>query len=110
MGPRFYNMESGTRTVFKIKMASGKSDNLTYTWGWRDHPPRVQVTENACKKMQDAKGNFLTLVQWEQAVFGEHPSATEANKLAAIAKIGDLAPEKRMWRRLGVESDAARVK
>lgn len=110
MDQTFYNMESGTRTIFKIKMAPGKYYSLTYTWGWRDHPPRVQVTENACKKYQDAKGNSLTVVQWEQAVFGEHPSATEANKLAAIAKIGDLAPEKRMWRALRAARDAAGVK
>ena len=110
MDQSYFNMESGTRTVFKIKMAPGKYYNLTYTWGWRDHPPRVQVTENACKRMKDAAGNNKTLVQWEIDVFGENPSANEQTKLAAIAKIGDLAPEKRMWAALRVARDAARAR
>jgi len=86
MDQTFFNMEEGTRTVFKIKMAPGKYYNLTYNWGWRAHPPRVQVTENANKKVMGK-----TLVQWEQDVFGGR------TKEEAIAQIGDLAPEKRMW-------------
>src|SRR5262249_36092345 len=82
----FYNMEEGTRTVFKIKMTSGKYFNLSYTWGWRSHPPRVQVTENATKEI-----GGKTLVQWEEAVFGGK------SKEQAIAQIGDLARAKRMW-------------
>jgi hypothetical protein len=93
MDQTFYNMEEGTRTVFKIKMAPGKYYNLTYSWGWRAHPPRVQVTENAGKKMPPGPGG-KTLVDWEKSVFGEHPSA---DKTQAIARLGDLAPEKRMW-------------
>lgn len=89
MDQTFYNMEEGTRTVFKIKMTPGKYYSLTYNWGWRAHPPRVQVTENANKKAQGK-----TLVDWEVSVFGEHPSS---NKEKAIANIGDMAPEKRMW-------------
>lgn len=89
MDQTFYNMEEGTRTVFKIKMTLGKYYNLTYSWGWRAHPPRAQVTENANKKVQGR-----TLVDWEVSVFGDHPSS---NKEKAIANIGDLAPEKRMW-------------
>ena len=50
MDQSFFPMEQGTRTVFKIKMAPAKYFNLTYTWGWRVHPPRAQVFENA-KKM-----------------------------------------------------------
>jgi hypothetical protein len=93
MDQTFFNMEEGTRTVFKIKMAPGKYYNLTYTWGWRAHPPRVQVTENANKRVPpNPQGK--TLVEWESSVFGEHPSA---NKEQAIAHIGDLAPAKRMW-------------
>jgi hypothetical protein len=86
MDQTFYNMEEGTRTIFKIKMAPGKYYNLTYSWGWRSHPPRVQVTENA-NKMMGGK----SLVQWEQAVFGGK------TKAEAIAQIGALSPAKRMW-------------
>jgi len=110
MDQSYFNMESGTRTIFKIKMAPGKYYNLTYTWGWRDHPPRVQVTENACKRMKNAKGENKTLVEWEEDVFGKNPSASEATKLAAIAMIGDLAPEKRMWSALQVARQAAGVR
>ncbi len=86
MDQTFYNMEEGTQTIFKIKMAPGKYYNLTYSWGWRAHPPRVQVTENA-NKMAGGK----TLVQWEQEVFGGK------SKADAIAQIGALSPDKRMW-------------
>jgi hypothetical protein len=86
MDQTFYNMEEGTRTVFKIKMAPGKYYNLTYSWGWRAHPPRVQVTENGNKKVAGK-----TLVQWEEGVFGGK------SKEDAIAQIGDLSPDKRMW-------------
>jgi len=110
MDQSYFNMDEGTRTIFKIKMAPGKYYNLTYTWGWRNHPPRVQVSENACKRMPDATGKMKTLVQWEADVFGENPSASEANKLKAIAKIGDIAPEKRMWSALRVARVAAAVR
>jgi hypothetical protein len=86
MDQSFYNMEEGTRTVFKIKMSTGKYFNLIYTWGWRSHPPRVQVMENANKMVGDK-----TTAQWEQAVFGGK------SKDQAIAQIGDMAPEKKMW-------------
>lgn len=88
----FPMLKEGTEYTVKIKMAPGKYYNLTYTWGWRIHPPRVQVTENQ-NKMAGGK----SLLQHEQVVFGVDPRASEAAKLAAIAKIGDLAPEKRMW-------------
>jgi hypothetical protein len=95
MDQTFFPMEEGTRNIFKIKMSKGKYYNLTYHWGWRVHPPRVQVIENARKKI-----NGLTLPQWESKIFGSAPSSSESAKLAAIAKIGDLAPAKRMWNAL----------
>jgi hypothetical protein len=110
MDQSYFNMDDGTRTIFKIKMAPGKYYNLTYTWGWRNHPPRVQVSENACKRMPDATGKMKTLVQWEIDVFGESPSANEASKLKAIAKIGDISPEKRMWTAFRVARDAAAMR
>jgi hypothetical protein len=45
-------------------------------------------------------GDQHDLIWWETSVFGLEPSKTEETKLAAIAKIGDLAPEKRMWKAL----------
>ena len=95
MDQSFYNMEEGTRTVFKIKMTSGKYYNLIYTWGWRSHPPRVQVMENANKVVGDK-----TTAQWEEAVFGGK------TKEQAIAQIGDLAPAKRMWTAFGTAQAA----
>ena len=95
MDQTFFPMNDGTRTEYQVAMAPGKYYNLSYHWGWRRHPPRVQVIENA-RKVVGGK----TLPQWETFVFGENPRASEADKLAAIAKIGDLAPEKRMWNTL----------
>ena len=102
MDQTFFPMQDGTRTVFKIKMPPAKYWNLTYTWGWRMHPPRIQVIENANKKV-----GALTTVEWETSVFGVNPRADEQAKLAAIAKIGELAPEKKMWQALRRARDAA---
>ncbi|HVR98322.1 MAG TPA: hypothetical protein VMW27_17035 [Thermoanaerobaculia bacterium] len=78
MDQSFFNMDEGTRTVFRIKMAPGEYYSLVYTWGWRMHPPRVQVMEGATKTI-DYRGTVppvcpseyqgLTLPQVEQAVF-----------------------------------------
>jgi len=114
MDQTFFPMEDGTRTVFRVKMTPGRYFNLSYTWGWRWHPPRVQVTENAtkrvCTQAQGEKGvnPCPTLVDWEVAVFGPAPRSSEQAKLAAIAKIGDLDPAKRMWAALRAARDAVR--
>lgn len=89
----FPMLDEGTRYTVKIKETLGKYFNLTYTWGWRIHPPRVQVMENALKTTPDG----TTLPQHEINVFGEDPMGSEENQLAAIAMIGDIAPAKRMW-------------
>lgn len=107
MDQTFFPMEDGTRTEYMISMAPGKYYNLSYHWGWRQHPPRVQVSENALKKL-----GGKTLQEWEISVFGPHPTASEADKLAAIAKIGDIAPEKRMWntlRKIRTQGNASEV-
>jgi len=114
MDQSFFPIEDGTRTVFRIKMAPARFYNLTYTWGWRVHPPRAQVIENAnkraCVATSPAGAPCPTLVDWEVNVFGAHPRASEEAKLAAIAKIGDLDPAKRMWRALRAARDAAAKK
>lgn len=92
MDSTFYPMSDGTRFVIKVKHAPAKYYNLTYTWGWRIHPPRVQVMENALKSV-----GGKTLPQWESSVFGAAPSSSDQAKQTAIAKIGELAPAKRMW-------------
>ncbi len=92
MDQTFYPMKEGTRNVFKIKMSRGKYYNLSYHWGWRIHPPRIQVTENARKVI-----NGRRLPAYSSMVFGDVPTANRKTKLAAIAKLGNLAPAKRMW-------------
>lgn len=92
MDATFFPIIEGTRTTFVIREPPARFFNLMYTWGWRNHPGRVQVTENALKS---AMGK--TLPQWEIDTFGVDPRATDATKAAAIAMIGDLAPAKRMW-------------
>ncbi|HEY4589166.1 MAG TPA: hypothetical protein VII86_08050 [Thermoanaerobaculia bacterium] len=132
MDQTFYDMEDGTRTVFRIKMAPADYLNLVYTWGWRMHPPRAQVMENAGKTINyggtvppvcPSEYQGKTLPQLEQAVFclpenpdctsvrcgpdeprftpDGKPTACEKQKLYAISKLGDLAPEKRMWHAVG---------
>ena len=114
MDQAFFPMQDGTRTVFKVKMAPSPNYSLVYTWGWRMHPPRAQVMENAHKQVtaftnpcDSSTGTTQTTQQWEISVFGPDPRGSEANKLAAIAKIGDLAPEKKMWTALRAARSAA---
>ncbi len=92
MDMTFFPMEEGTRTTYQLGLAPGKNFNLTYHWGWRRHPPRVQVTENAVKPVMG-----VSTWQWEVNTFGANPRASQAAKEAAIAMISDLAPSKRMW-------------
>lgn len=90
--PTFYPIADGTQNVFVIKQPPARFWSLVYDWGWRHHPGRIAVAENALKV---AAGK--TLPQWESSTFGTDPMANETSKLAAIAMIGDLAPAKRMW-------------
>lgn len=106
MDQTFFPMQQGTRTIFNIKMTRAKYLNLVYTWGWRMHPPRIQAMENSKKNFPplgdgiDTQGNPVIqkpVAEWESSVFGSKPTASEANKVAAISMIGDLSPAKRMW-------------
>jgi len=103
MDQAFFPMRDGTSTVFRIKMAPGEYYHLVYNWGWRMHPPRAQVMEDAATKV-----NNITLPQWEINVFGPSPRSSEEAKRKAIAQIGDRAPEKRMWNVLYQAREAAR--
>ncbi len=88
----FFPMEEGNRYEIEVAMAPGRFWNLTYHWGWRIHPQRIQAIENSLKAPAGKP-----IMQWEIDVFGEAPSSSEEAKLAAIGMIGDLAPAKRMW-------------
>ncbi|MDV6345393.1 hypothetical protein [Nitrosomonas sp. Is37] len=88
----FFPMLDGQKVEFEMKMPPSRFWNLTYHWGWRRHPPRVQVVENMNVKLIGNPRNAF-----EIGVFGEDPRASETAKLDAINMIGDLAPEKRMW-------------
>lgn len=96
MDQTFFPMEDGTRTVFKIKMAPPMYYKLTYTWGWREHPPRAQAMENAHQSIPPHK---LKPIVWHEFDTFSDQEAT------AIAKISDLAPAKRMWRVFGLLDD-----
>jgi len=93
MDQTFFPMEEGLRFVFEMKMPPGRFWNLTYHWGWRVHPPRVQVAENVLIPLGGMPRNTF-----EIKVFGENPTSSETAKLAAIDMIGDLSPAKRMWK------------
>ncbi len=98
----FPMLDEGTRYTIKVKENKGKYFNLTYTWGWRIHPPRVQVAENALKT---AGPNGWTLPEWEKSAFCEggakdpdcDPVGNAVDRAYAISQIGDLSPAKRMW-------------
>ena len=131
MDQTFFPIQQGTRTVFRIKMAPGKYFKLSYTWGWRMHPPRIQVIEHALRpfpptpaptaedpdpkplRLEDTAGKVVkqrSLAEWERHVFGNENGeiASRADTVAAIAKIGDLSPAKRMWTAFHKARKAAR--
>lgn len=95
--------EKGQRYEFDMKMAPGGYWNLTYHWGWRIHPPRVQVVENFRVPINGKPRNFSEFDAFcpthEPNATGDCPEllTDSAFKLAAINMIGDVAPEKRMW-------------
>ncbi|MGV6852768.1 MAG: hypothetical protein ACWA5R_11415 [bacterium] len=95
----FPMLDEGKEYTIKIKESKGKYYNLTYTWGWRIHPPRVQVSENALKMGMSGEPGVgpKSLPQWEIDVFGENPKSNIFTRRKAIAQIGDLSPAKRMW-------------
>jgi hypothetical protein len=111
----FYNMASGTRTVFRIRMAPGKYFDQTDIRGWRIQPDRAQAIGNACKSVpfqpvrdsDDCAVLANTLVSWERSVFFLDG---KPDKTYAIGKIGDYAPAKRMWRLLHDAGAALRQK
>jgi hypothetical protein len=92
MDSTFYPLAEGKRTVLKVKMPPPMYHNATYTWGWRQHPPRVQVIESAHLPFPPPNvPGSQPRSKYEKDVFGGKTSEQ------AIAMIGDLAPEKRMW-------------
>ncbi|EAQ25963.1 hypothetical protein ROS217_06439 [Roseovarius sp. 217] len=93
MDQTFFPMQEGLEYTLNMKMPPARFWNLSYHWGWRQHPPRVQVTEN----MRVPLRNGALRNTAESGVFGENPRASEEAKLAAIGMIGDTAPAKRMW-------------
>ncbi len=104
MDATFYPLSEGTRFIIKLKYAPAKYYNLTYTWGWRIHPPRVQVTEKVSKTAPDSTGVPRDLLWWETSVFGANPRFDQTSKLFAISQIGELAPAKRIWQALRTAS------
>ena len=92
----FFPMEEGNKYTFYIKQPPARFFNLTYHWGWRLHPPRVQAHENLARGF-NVNGQPVLRDFFEKQVFGANPRADEQAKLNAISMIGDLAPEKRMW-------------
>jgi hypothetical protein len=90
----FFPMEEGEEYTLILRQPPARFWNLTYHWGWRVHPPRVQVMEN--RNVPLANGTPRNSA--EVGVFGENPRESEEAKLAAIGMIGDTAPAKRLWR------------
>ena len=113
----FFPMSDGNRFEFDIAMAPARFWNLTYHWGWRKHPPRVQVVENVLIPVGGRPRNAIEFDAFcpnnQQPNFTCPALETDPNvKLAAIGMIGDVAPEKRMWNdfraiKAGVTSRAA---
>ncbi|MBS1867679.1 MAG: hypothetical protein JSS69_17325, partial [Acidobacteria bacterium] len=98
----FFPMGDGSRYEFDMAMAPARFWNLTYHWGWRKHPPRVQVVENVLVKVGGRPRNAIEFDAFcpnnQQAGFTCPALLSDPNvKRSAINMIGDSAPAKRMW-------------
>ncbi|MEO7066340.1 MAG: hypothetical protein ABI114_05500, partial [Rhodanobacter sp.] len=69
MDGTFFPMVDGTTTVFKIKMPPARFFQLIYTWGWRNHPGRIAVMENAGKVAKFSDDNVQAFPDVERNVF-----------------------------------------
>lgn len=69
MDGTFFPMVDGTRTTFVIKMPPAKFFQLIYTWGWRNHPGRIAVMENATKVAKFSDDNVQRFPDVERNVF-----------------------------------------
>ncbi|HIL34321.1 MAG TPA: hypothetical protein EYG28_02805 [Nitrospiria bacterium] len=73
-----------------------------YTWGWREHPPRIHFLqpvfeiENFHKKkmLEENPGSGINPIELDP----QGRSFAERNKLLSIAWIGEAAPEKKMYK------------
>ena len=82
MDQTFFPMQEGTRTKLKIKMAPPKYSNVTYTWGWRNHPPRAQAVENSHKRIPPMADEMLVRIALDKdgRLSGPEMSAKSASK------------------------------
>ena len=98
----FFPLSDGNRFVFDMAMAPARFWNLTYHWGWRKHPPRVQVVENVLIPVGGRPRNAVEFDAFCPNNQQQNYTCPALNtdpvvKAAAIGMIGDIAPEKRMW-------------
>ncbi len=69
MDGTFFPMADKTRNVFILKMPPARFYQLIYTWGWRNHPGRIAVMENAEKFADLGKGGIQRFPDIERNVF-----------------------------------------
>jgi hypothetical protein len=69
MDGTFFPMLDGTRNVFIIKMPPARFFQLIYSWGWRNHPGRIAVMENAGKIADLGPGGVQQFPDIERNVF-----------------------------------------
>jgi len=98
----FFPMADGNRYEFDIAMAPARFWNLSYHWGWRKHPPRVQVVENVLIPVGGRPRNAVEFDAFcpnnQQAGYTCPALLSDPTvKNTAISMIGDVAPAKRMW-------------
>lgn len=83
MDQTFFPMQEGTRTRLKIKMAPPRYSNVTYTWGWRNHPPRAQAVENSHKRIPPMAEEMLVSIVEEGSGFRIQTRNPETGKTTA---------------------------
>lgn len=69
MDGTFFPMVDGTTNKFVLKMPPARFFQLIYTWGWRNHPGRIAVMENAAKVAAFSADNVQRFPDVERNVF-----------------------------------------
>lgn len=94
----FFPMAEGTKVLLNVKMAPPQYFNLTYTWGWRVHPPRAQATENGQKlvppylpsEMMFCHPLRAGIIDHERFVFEGFPGPDHMEALPPMEELGAM--------------------
>ena len=93
MDGTFFPMVDGTKNVFVLKMPPARFFQLIYTWGWRNHPGRIAVMENAGKIADLGPGGVQAFPDIERNIFRQVNCQTSSGVRPHAVLVGEADPQ-----------------